>query len=97
MNSIPQQEVAKGSGQMEFFRASPTTSLSLVVKNPSPLKPSGMGPIPIAVVMSASFGVTLNLTGRAITFLLSYGLLIRIYTIRKRNYLINKLPNKNNG
>jgi hypothetical protein len=42
MNSMPQQEVAKGRGQREFFLASPTTSLSLVAKNPSPGYPSGI-------------------------------------------------------
>jgi len=36
MNSIPQHEVANGSGQIEFFRANPTTLLSFVAKNPSP-------------------------------------------------------------
>jgi hypothetical protein len=33
--------VAKGKGQMEFFLASPTTSLSLDAKKPSPAYPSG--------------------------------------------------------
>ena len=37
LGSIPQQDVAKGNGQIEFLRASPTTSLSLVAKNPSPM------------------------------------------------------------
>jgi hypothetical protein len=37
MNSIPQQEVAKGSGQMEFFLANPTTLSKEVAKNPSPI------------------------------------------------------------
>jgi hypothetical protein len=36
MNSIPQQEVAKGKGQIEFFLAKPTTSLSFIAKKPSP-------------------------------------------------------------
>jgi hypothetical protein len=36
MNSIPQQLVANGKGQIEFFLARPTTSLNLVEKNPSP-------------------------------------------------------------
>jgi hypothetical protein len=34
MNSIPQQDVAKGNGQMEFFRASPITFSKLVAKKP---------------------------------------------------------------
>jgi hypothetical protein len=42
INSIPQQEVAKGSGHIEFFLASPTASLSLVAKKPSPVCPGGM-------------------------------------------------------
>ena len=37
MNSIPQQDVAKGIGQREFFLAKPTTLLRLVAKNPSPI------------------------------------------------------------
>jgi hypothetical protein len=36
MNSIPQHDVANGSGQMEFLRASPTTLSREVVKKPSP-------------------------------------------------------------
>src|SRR6188768_4207453 len=41
MNSIPQQDVANGNGQMEFFRASPTTFSRLVAKKPVPSIPSG--------------------------------------------------------
>ena len=41
MNSIPQQEVAKGSGQMEFLRARPTTLSIEVAKKPGPSIPSG--------------------------------------------------------
>jgi hypothetical protein len=41
INSIPQQEVAKGKGQSELARAKPTTSLSFVAKKPSPTTPSG--------------------------------------------------------
>jgi hypothetical protein len=41
MNSIPQQEVANGNGQSELARAIPTTSFSVVAKNPSPTTPSG--------------------------------------------------------
>jgi hypothetical protein len=33
MNSIPQQEVAKGNGQSELARAIPTTSFRVVAKN----------------------------------------------------------------
>src|SRR5258708_2182490 len=42
MNSMPQQEVANGSGQIEFFRARPTTFSRLVAKNPAPSSPSGL-------------------------------------------------------
>jgi hypothetical protein len=56
MNSIPQQEVAKGKGHKEFFLARPTTELSCVAKKPSPVTPSGALPIPIASAISASFG-----------------------------------------
>ena len=38
---MPQQEVAKGKGQIELLRAKPTASASLVAKKPSPLKPAG--------------------------------------------------------
>jgi hypothetical protein len=41
MNSIPQQEVANGKGQIEFFRASPTAFSSEVAKNPGPSIPAG--------------------------------------------------------
>jgi hypothetical protein len=41
INSIPQQEVAKGKGQSELARAKPTTSFSVVAKKPSPTTPSG--------------------------------------------------------
>jgi hypothetical protein len=34
MNSIPQQEVANGNGQMEFFLASPTTLSKVEAKRP---------------------------------------------------------------
>jgi hypothetical protein len=43
MNSIPQQEVAKGKGQSELARANPTTSFNFVAKYPSPVTPSGGG------------------------------------------------------
>jgi hypothetical protein len=62
MNSIPQQEVANGKGQMEFLRASPTTLLSEVAKKPSPMCPSGNS----AMLRSASSGFCIKLydTGR---------------------------------
>src|SRR4030095_6363522 len=41
MNSIPQHEVAKGSGHSEFLRASPTILSRLVAKKPGPSNPSG--------------------------------------------------------
>jgi hypothetical protein len=41
MNSIPQQEVANGKGQIEFLRASPTAFSSDVAKNPGPSIPAG--------------------------------------------------------
>jgi hypothetical protein len=36
MNSIPQQEVAKGKGQIELDLANPMASLNLATINPSP-------------------------------------------------------------
>jgi hypothetical protein len=41
MNSIPQQEVAKGKGQIEFFLAIPTACSRVVTKKPGPSMPSG--------------------------------------------------------
>src|SRR6185369_3982124 len=41
MNSIPQQDVANGSGHMEFLRARPTTLSRLVAKKPAPSTPGG--------------------------------------------------------
>jgi hypothetical protein len=41
INSMPQQEVAKGNGQSELALAKPTTSFNLVAKKPSPTTPSG--------------------------------------------------------
>ncbi len=38
---MPQQEVAKGSGQIEFLRAMPTTLSIEVAKKPGPSIPSG--------------------------------------------------------
>jgi hypothetical protein len=52
INSIPQQEVAKGRGHREFFRASPTTFSSEVAKNPAPSTPSGASAIFISVMLS---------------------------------------------
>ena len=37
MNSIPQQEVAKGNGQIEFFLASPITLFKVVAKKMGPV------------------------------------------------------------
>jgi hypothetical protein len=41
MNSMPQQEVAKGNGQSEFALASPTNESKLVAENPCPSNPGG--------------------------------------------------------
>jgi len=41
MNSMPQQEVAKGNGQIEFFRARPITLSNVVAKIPGAVYPSG--------------------------------------------------------
>jgi hypothetical protein len=66
INSIPQQEVAKGSGHIEFFLASPTTSLNLVEKKPSPLIPSGGFTKDTASSMLAFFALMLKRTGRIV-------------------------------
>jgi hypothetical protein len=41
MNSIPQHDVAKGNGHIEFFRARPTTLSKVVAKIPGAEYPSG--------------------------------------------------------
>ena len=65
MNSIPQQEVANGRGQREFFRANPTTLSNEVAKNPSPMCPSGIS-IWLIPRSAESLTFKLNRTGRAI-------------------------------
>jgi len=64
INSIPQQEVAKGSGQIEFFRANPITPFNLVAKKPSPWWPSGISTMLISD--TSGFFVILYDTGRDI-------------------------------
>src|SRR5690625_7121319 len=41
INSIPQQLVANGNGQIELLRAKPTTFDSCMAMKPSPSKPPG--------------------------------------------------------
>jgi hypothetical protein len=41
INSIPQQEVANGKGQIELALAKPTALSKLVAKKPWPSKPGG--------------------------------------------------------
>jgi hypothetical protein len=41
INSMPQQDVANGNGQILFFLAKPTTLSRLVAKKPAPSRPSG--------------------------------------------------------
>jgi hypothetical protein len=41
MNSIPQQEVAKGNGHSEFALAKPIALSNVVAKNPDPSTPGG--------------------------------------------------------
>src|SRR5690242_7289570 len=67
MNSIPQHEVAKGRGQMEFFLASPITLFNDVAKKPSPWWPSGISPKLISPTRGLLF--ILNDTGLAILIL----------------------------
>jgi hypothetical protein len=62
MNSMPQQEVAKGRGQIELLRASPTTLSSEVVKKPSPENPSGASTLLMPQLL-VSFCFILNRTG----------------------------------
>jgi hypothetical protein len=50
MNSMPQHDVAKGSGQIEFLRAKPTTFSNLVAKKPGPSWPAGRSPTVILFV-----------------------------------------------
>jgi hypothetical protein len=45
MNSIPQQDVAKGRGHSELARAMPMTLSKEVAKNPEPSTPAGASTI----------------------------------------------------
>jgi hypothetical protein len=49
INSIPQQEVANGSGQSELARAIPTSLSIDVAKNPGPSIPGGASAIVISL------------------------------------------------
>jgi hypothetical protein len=64
INSMPQHEVAKGKGHMEFFLARPTTSPNFDAKKPSPWCPSGIADTLISC--TSGFSLTLYETGRAI-------------------------------
>jgi hypothetical protein len=66
MNSIPQQDVANGSGQIEFFRARPITPFNVVAKNPSPWWPWGISTMLISD--TRGFFVILYDTGRDIIY-----------------------------
>jgi hypothetical protein len=57
MNSIPQQEVAKGSGQRELARAKPTALSRLVAKKPWPSRPSGLYSLLISTLVVMSIDV----------------------------------------
>ena len=59
---------------MEFFLASPTASLSLVAKKPSPVWPGGISTMLILFLVSAGTVFTLNRTGLAMLFSLTPGL-----------------------
>jgi hypothetical protein len=45
MNSMPQQDVANGNGQIELARANPITVSRLVAKKPCPSTPAGASTI----------------------------------------------------
>jgi hypothetical protein len=45
INSIPQQDVANGNGQIELALANPMASSTLVEKKPCPSSPAGGGVI----------------------------------------------------
>jgi hypothetical protein len=53
MNSIPQHEVAKGSGHNEFIRANPIALSNRVAKKPLPERPSGMSTIVILLLFES--------------------------------------------
>src|SRR5690606_38029053 len=60
INSMPQQDVANGSGQIEFLRASPTTFSRLVAKKPAPSMPGGFSArliLPFVSLMAFLFPV----------------------------------------
>src|SRR5690606_32900610 len=60
INSIPQQEVAKGSGQSELARANPMALSKVVAKNPAPSTPGGASDkviLLISVFFKGKFGL----------------------------------------
>src|SRR5690242_13744623 len=61
MNSIPQHDVAKGNGQIEFLRAKPTTLSRLVAKNPVPSIPSGFSEMVITFELLVAVSILLLL------------------------------------
>jgi hypothetical protein len=66
MNSIPQQDVAKGKGQREFFLARPYHAFKFGGKETFALVAFGISAIATVSFRLASFGCILNLTGRDI-------------------------------
>src|SRR3989337_645888 len=91
INSIPQQEVAKGKGQMEFFLAKPITLFKEVAKKPSPWCPSGISPMLIS--FTRGFCVILYDTGRDIKTNLKINQFenLKIYAIIKQSSSV-KVP-----
>ena len=57
INSIPQQEVANGNGQIEFLRAKPIALSNVVAKSPGDENPSG-GSVFMCIEELMSYGVT---------------------------------------
>jgi hypothetical protein len=51
---MPQHDVANGSGQIEFFRASPITLSKFVANNPGAEYPSGGSTVLYGVVIIVS-------------------------------------------
>ena len=61
MNSMPQHDVANGSGHIEFLRAMPTTFSRLVAKKPAPSTPGGLSPS-VTPDLSATVCITFSVS-----------------------------------
>src|SRR5690606_3331674 len=81
INSIPQHEVANGSGHREFALASPITLSKDVAKNPAPSTPGGASANVTLLMIFCYFAIYHNLAHRDLPRTLNRE---RQYSIRSR-------------